>query len=183
MIKLFIGTYNQIITLAILKEGKLLCMKEHTSERSHSKKLIPLLDEVLKEANFTAKDLKEIIVINGPGSFTGVRLGVTVAKTLAYTLDIGVKTISSIEAIGVSDNSLNKKIVSIPDPKGFYYGFFENNTLVGEISYSHELPAGKQVDGSYLDVEKIDAYLKGAKALHAHAVKALYIKTIEVQNG
>ena len=62
--------------------------------------MFPAIKELIDE-----QKLDEIIVVNGPGSFTGVRLGVTIAKTLAYTLNIPIKTISSLEVSSISNNA------------------------------------------------------------------------------
>ena len=102
MYKLFISTYSELITIGLFKDNNLIMQKEKESEKSHSIYLVPMIDEILKGNNIECQDLSEILVVNGPGSFTGIRLGVTVAKTLAYTLNIPIKTISSIEAISAS---------------------------------------------------------------------------------
>lgn len=90
--------------------------KNKISNRNHSIYTVPLIEEILKDNKITTKELNEIIVIDGPGSFTGVRLGITVAKMLAYTLNIKIKAISSIEALAAGKNE-NKMIITISDPK------------------------------------------------------------------
>ena len=105
----------------------MITKKEQISNRNHSIYTIPLIEEILRENEITTRDLNEIIVIDGPGSFTGVRLGITVAKMLAYTLNIKIKTISSIEALASGKNAL-KMIITITDPKGKYFGIFDLNS-------------------------------------------------------
>ncbi len=189
---LFISTYNEIITIGLLKDGKLIIKKEAISNRDHSIYTVPLIEEVLNEENLKPKDLNEILVINGPGSFTGVRLGITVAKTLAYTLNIPIKCLSSIEALSVSEPGSNK-IVAVSDSKGKYYGIFTNNKLL-EINYLSDddfdliqnKPEYKDyqfLESKNLDLEKIYKYSKNIKPTPCHAVKALYIKGISALNG
>lgn len=187
---LFISTFNEKVIIGILEKNKLILKREVISNRSHSLTLVPTIDEIIKEINITLKDLKEIIVVNGPGSFTGVRLGVTVAKTLAYTLKINIKTITSIEAISLSDNS-SKKIVVVPDNKGKYLGIFEDNILIEKIIYFNNLeyedylknyPDYKIISNN-LDLEQIIKYLKNSKNINAHSVNPVYIKKIEALNG
>lgn len=190
MYTLFISTYSKIVTIGLLKEGKLISKKEKESNRSHSIVLVPSIEEILKENNLEVNNLNEIIVVNGPGSFTGIRLGITVAKTLAYTLNIPIKTITSIEAIsvGIKDNN---KIVYTTDNKGKYIGKFTNNKLE-ELIYLKDNEADdclfKQSykayeDNNNLDLEAIYNYSKNLKPTPAHAVKAVYIKGIEALNG
>ena len=185
---LFISTYNELITIGLLINNQLVSKKEKISNRNHSIYTVPLIDEVLKDNNMIPKDLNEIIVINGPGSFTGVRLGITVAKTLGYTLNIPVKVISSIEALAVSDNIVKDKIIVINDSKGKYYGIFKSNKLI-EINYlsldDFDLIINKDenqkliiIEAKTLDLEAICKYCNNIESTPAHAVKALYIKEL-----
>ncbi len=186
---LFISTYSDIITIGLLNDGKEIIKKEKKSLRGHSELIVPTIDEILKENNLTPKELNEIIVVSGPGSFTGVRLGITVAKTLAYTLNIPIKTITSIEAIASSIKEENK-IIYINDPKGKYIGEFNNNKLIN-LFYLKEDEANNYLNNSNLpiyndynlDLNEIYKYSKNIDYTSAHAVKAVYIKGIEALNG
>lgn len=190
MYKLFISTYSELITIGLFKDNTLIMQKEKESEKSHSIYLVPMIDEVLKENNIECQDLSEILVVNGPGSFTGIRLGVTVAKTLAYTLNIPIKTISSIEAISASIKADNK-IITISDTKGKYLGIFENNKLVNELMYLRKADYEQYIknynypiyEDSKLDLPRINNYSLEITPTPAHAVKAIYIKEIEALSG
>ena len=107
MYTLFISTYDKLITIGLLKNGNLLDFKEIESNQNHSSFNIPTIENILSTNDINTNYLNEIVVVNGPGSFTGVRLGVTIAKTLAYTLDISIKTITSFECIAISTNTDN----------------------------------------------------------------------------
>lgn len=190
MYKLFISTYSELITIGLFKDNTLIMQKEKESEKSHSIYLVPMIDEILKENNIECQDLSEILVVNGPGSFTGIRLGVTVAKTLAYTLNIPIKTISSIEAISASIKDDNK-IITISDTKGKYLGIFENNQLVNELIYLKNADYEQYIknynypiyEDSKLDLQSINNYSLEIASTPAHAVKAIYIKEIEALSG
>ena len=190
MYKLFISTYSELITIGLFKDNNLIMQKEKESEKSHSIYLVPMIDEILKENNIECQDLSEILVVNGPGSFTGIRLGVTVAKTLAYTLNIPIKTISSIEAISASIKDDNK-IITISDTKGKYLGIFENNQLVNELMYLKNADYEQYINNynypiyedSKLDLQIINNYSLEIAPTPAHAVKAIYIKEIEALSG
>lgn len=190
MYTLFISTYSALVTIGLLKDGKEIVKKEKESLKSHSVILVPTIEEILKENKLDTKDLNEIIVVNGPGSFTGVRLGITVAKTLAYTLNIPIKTITSLEAIAIGIEEPNK-IVFTNDNKGKYIGKFSNNKL-DELIYLKTDDAeeyfnkyGYKVfeDNNSLDLNVIYEYLKDVEPTISHAVKAVYIKGIEALNG
>lgn len=187
---LFISTYNEIITIGLLDDGKLVDEVNQESHKSHSIYLIPIIKGILKNNNIDTSNLNEIQVINGPGSFTGIRLGITVAKTLAYTLNIPIKTITSIEAIAASNN-YDKLIVSIKDNKGKYLGIFNNNKLVNDLlylsnneyeEYLKNYSDYEIIENNTLDLERIYSYLKYKEPVNPHSVKAVYIKGIEALN-
>lgn len=187
---LFISTYNDLITIGLLYDGQTKTKKEQESHHGHSIYLVPLIDETTKENKITVNDLNEVIVVNGPGSFTGIRLGITVAKTLAYTLNIPIKTITSIEALAASVKEKNK-IITIDDNKGKYIGVFTDGKLDKDIIYLKEDTAKdflsqqsyKIYANENLDLERIYEYTKDLKPTNPHAVKAIYIKEIEALNG
>ena len=189
---LFISTYNALITICLLKDDKIIEKKVQKSINSHSVHTMPMIKEILETNNLTTKDLNQIEVVNGPGSFTGVRLGVTIAKTLSYTLSIPIKTISSLHAIALSSNS-TKKLVTLRDIKGVYYGLFDDeNTLLEPLNYLNNKEFNEFIEANdyqnilvegveELDVLKIHEYLKKAKPTTNHHVNPLYIKKIEVE--
>lgn len=100
---LAIDTSTAVLTLALSADGKLIAERCSQAERNHSIKLLPEIDEILKEAGITPSDLDAVAVGYGPGSYTGVRIGVTVAKTFAWSLGIPVYGVSSLEALALGD--------------------------------------------------------------------------------
>lgn len=92
------ATTNCSVSLA--RNGEILVMKEHnTPNYSHSEQLHVFIQEVLKDASFSTADLDAIAVSKGPGSYTGLRIGVSAAKGLCFSLDIpliSVPTLSSM---------------------------------------------------------------------------------------
>ncbi len=184
---LFISTFDETVIVGLLKDGRLILNKEISSNNNHSTNLVPTIEKVLDESNVKVNAINEIIVVNGPGSFTGVRIGVTVAKTLAHTLKAKIKTITSVEALGLNDD-VSKKIVIVSDRKGKYYGIFENNKLINDITYLsnsefEELLKNylgyKIIDNEHIDVERIYNYLNEKEGINPHIVNPIYIKKIE----
>ncbi len=188
---LFISTFNESVIIGYLKDGILILDKEVLASKNHSVNLVPTIESVLNETKIDITTINDIIIVNGPGSFTGVRLGVTVAKTLSYTLKAKIKTITSIEAISLS-NPIKNKIVIVPDNKGVYYGIFENNQLIDNINYLSKslfeelllkYKNYKILEYNKLDLELIYKYLKDKESVNTHNVNPVYIKKIEVLNG
>ncbi|MCY7780979.1 tRNA (adenosine(37)-N6)-threonylcarbamoyltransferase complex dimerization subunit type 1 TsaB [Bacillus haynesii] len=99
---LAIDTSNLTLGVALIKDGKMIA--EHIShlKKNHSVRAMPAIDELLKECGLEPSDLTQIAVAKGPGSYTGVRIGVTIAKTLAWSLNIPIKTVSSLEVLAAN---------------------------------------------------------------------------------
>ncbi len=191
MYTLFISTYDKLITIGLLLNGKVLEKLENLSNQNHSVLVMPMIDNILKNNNITVNDLNEIIVVNGPGSFTGVRIGVTIAKTLAYTLNIPIKTISSLEIYAVSIKSNDNKLIEISDLKGKYIGYFnKDNELINDLIYLKndeyiEFIKDKKKylkEKTDINLENIYNYLKDKEPINPHKVNPIYIKNIEVLN-
>ena len=82
------------------------------SHNNHSENLLVVIEEGLKEKNLKLKDFDKVIVGDGPGSYTGLRIAMVVAKMISYTLDIPMYTISSLSLIGSGYISLNNDKVN-----------------------------------------------------------------------
>lgn len=190
MFSLFIDTHDKDLIIALYKDGKVICEKKKESMRNHSDYTMPLIEEILIENNITVKELNEVLVVNGPGSFTGVRIGVTIAKTLAYTLNIPIKTITSLEMYAVSENKKDIKIPIIRDVKGVFYGEFnKNNELKDEMKYLNNKEFEEYlnnnnyndyvIEDSKVDLNEIYKHLLNVQTTNPHAVNPIYIKVIE----
>lgn len=178
---LFIDTHTELITIA-LKTNDNLFIKTKESEYSHSIYTMPMIEELFKENNLNVKDLDEIIVVNGPGSFTGIRIGLSIAKTIAYALNLKIHTISSLKAYLISSDINEEKMAVIEDNKGYYVCTFDkNNNTIVEETYLEENPYQyKEVDYR-LDINKIIEYCNKFESENPHHIKANYIKKIEVE--
>lgn len=179
---LFIDTHAELITIA-LKNKEDLFIKTKESEYSHSIYTMPMIEEIFKENNLEIKDLEKIVVVNGPGSFTGIRIGLSIAKTIAYALKIKINTISSLTAYLVSNDLNKKRKAVIEDNKGYYISVFdENNENIVPEYYSEEDKEDYPQVEEKLDVEKIIKYCENMESENPHFVKANYIKKIGVEN-
>lgn len=96
---LSIETSTTICSVAVHQDGELISLKELNESGAHSEKLIGMIDYVLLEARLEYAQLDAIAVSEGPGSYTGLRIGVSTAKGLAYALEkplIGINTLQAI---------------------------------------------------------------------------------------
>lgn len=181
---LFIDTHSENLNISIIHNNKVIS-EEKTSIKSHSEIAIPTIVQVLKDAKMSLHEIDEIIVVNGPGSFTGVRIGVTIAKTMAYSLNIPIKTITSLETFGISAQE-KFDIVTVRDNKGVYSSVFKNGVF-GDFTYKKNADFDEYVNkNNYIvlenngyDFSKILDYLKNRDYLNPHEVNPIYIKEID----
>ena len=179
---LFIDTHDEKITISII--DKKIITESMITNHEHSKYTLFLVDKILKDNNYKKTDIKEIIVVNGPGSFTGVRIGVVISKTLAYTLKVPIKTITSLEAFGESDkNDFN--IICVKDPKGYYFMQRKNKKYESPNYLKNDefkkFTQRENLTISYnntLDIEAIYNYVKTKKSINPNEVNPLYVKRI-----
>lgn len=190
MISLFIDTHDKNIIEVLYKDNKILDKEIIVSERHHSDYTMPMLETLLKRNNLNVHDINEILVINGPGSFTGVRIGVTIAKTLAYTLEIPIKTMTSLEAMAISKITSEKKLSIIKDIKGVFgclYNydnkeltepFYKSNAEFETYIKENNLESNIILEESY-NYELIYKEFCKKNNTNPHNVNPIYIKIIE----
>ena len=106
------STTNCSISLAL--NGKVIAIKEKNDESySHSTKLHSFIDEVLKESNVSSRELSAIAVSKGPGSYTGLRIGVAAAKGLCYALDLPLISVSTLLVLAKQIKVCNHSVVKL----------------------------------------------------------------------
>ena len=107
---LAIETSSSTLSVAVNIDGKTVCEYFYNAGMIHSEVLISVIDEILKNVNLTVKDIDKFAVSSGPGSFTGIRVGMTVVKTLAQSLN---KKIVSLNCLDILQNTVNIPSVKI----------------------------------------------------------------------
>lgn len=96
---LAIETALDTCSVAVGKEGRVLASKEETGFNLHSSRLTILIEEVLADAGLKINSLQAVCVSKGPGSYTGLRIGVSVAKGLCYALDLPLIGLNTLESM------------------------------------------------------------------------------------
>ena len=187
MYSLFIDTHFLNLVLILYKDEIVVDKIELINIKNQSEYLVPNIKKILDNSNITTKDLDEIIVVNGPGSFTGVRIGVTVAKTIAYLNKINIKVISSLQVLA-SNVDKSSFIVSIPENNGMFVGIFNNDIINPTYEYVDKNNMDTYVTNNdittvdIIDYNKVYQLSKKLPYIDSHIVNPLYIKTIEVHN-
>jgi len=96
-----IETSTEVCSITISKNGELLYKRETLEGLSHSELLTVFIEELLAENNLKLNQLDAVAVSKGPGSYTGLRIGVSVAKGLCYGLEIPLIAVNSLETMGI----------------------------------------------------------------------------------
>lgn len=96
---LSIETGTDICSVALANDGELMALRESDEGRDHAKKVALFVDELLRETGVQPSDIDAIAVGKGPGSYTGLRIGVSFAKGMCYALGIPLIAIGSLDAL------------------------------------------------------------------------------------
>lgn len=133
MLTLAISTSSKICSVALLENDKLIKELNIDNQKTHSENLLPLIDELFKSTNKNVSELNLIACDVGPGSFTGIRIGISTTKGVAEVNQIPVVACTSLEAL--SYNTQGNIICSLIDARNnqVYCGIFdEKRNLVKE---------------------------------------------------
>lgn len=122
---LFIDSSKKSLSIAVVENDKLLFVSNVESHNKRSNFLLKEIINVLSNCDCTIYDIDNILVLNGPGSFTGIRVGVTIAKTLAWVLSKKIYTLSTLKAMYLSSRASDVNVSIIPDRNSnFYAGIY-----------------------------------------------------------
>ncbi|MDD3392917.1 MAG: tRNA (adenosine(37)-N6)-threonylcarbamoyltransferase complex dimerization subunit type 1 TsaB [Bacilli bacterium] len=131
MTSLFIDTSVEKITIAIVNDYTILSLVNKENNKTLSERIFLYIDECFKLANKKPNDIDRIYLVNGPGSFTGTRVGTTIAKVFAFALKIDIITLSSLEFIATSSSGDSNVLAFIDARRGFIYaGYYDKNLNV-----------------------------------------------------
>lgn len=150
-----IETSTTNCSVSLSKNGETVVLKEdYNSNYSHAERLHVYIDEVLKEANVSLSDLKAIAISKGPGSYTGLRIGVSAAKGLSFALDIPLISIPTLKSLAHQVNAENGVVMPMLDARRMevYSAVFDANynqirdtqaQILDDNSFKEYLDAGK----------------------------------------
>lgn len=98
-----IETSTKNCSVSIVEDGKIIALKELVDMKySHAEKLHPFISEMLEEGNVSLTQIDAVAVSKGPGSYTGLRIGVSAAKGLAFAFDIPLISVNTLQSLAMS---------------------------------------------------------------------------------
>ena len=107
----------KVASAALLSDGVIISEKSTNGPMTHSQTLMPMVDDVLRAVNADGHDLDMIAVTEGPGSFTGLRIGAATAKGLSIGYDVPVMPLSTLEALAYNLVGMQGLIVPVMDAR------------------------------------------------------------------
>lgn len=203
---LFIDTSSSDVSIAIISDNKILSIINESIPNAHSLYTVDFLDKIIKKAELTPGEIDKILVVTGPGSFTGVRIGVTIAKTYAYLNKIDIVGVSSLKMLALSRRHNYCLSLISANHDNYYLGLFDedNNVVIEEqfntqdkvleiialynplIVSNTNLKIGDiEIEKQALDVESIASYYQNIASSNPHFMVPNYLKlpqALEVRN-
>lgn len=199
MITLFIDTSCETLTVALIKDDTLLG-ESTISSSEHSKYAMSEIEKLFKNNDINPMSVKKIMVLNGPGSFTGIRIGVTIAKIYAWACNINVIPLSTLKSYALSYNSYDYYVPFIDARRGYVYaGIYdkEYNSILDDtyISLDELLKKVENLDNiafigksnkegvldNKLNIMNIYNYYKNYEGISPHALVPNYLKKTEAE--
>lgn len=172
---LAVNTSSKICAVAILEDNKVIDEIKLDNGKTHSENLMPIIKEILDKNNLTLKDMNLIAVSVGPGSFTGIRIGIATIKPMAEVYNLPVASVTSLETLArnIENKEKDFTIISLIDARNnqVYAGFFDTEYNLKEDEIAEDIDevlkkAGKYSkiifvgDGAIIHKEKIEENLK-----------------------
>lgn len=200
---LYVDTSSDYLYSGIVINDTLVSECQEKLGKDLSKEALPRIISVFNKANIIPKDLDKIIVVTGPGSFTGIRIGVTIAKTIAWGFNIPIVPISGLTAMAISNKRAGYSMPLVDARRGFVYGaLYDNdiNPIIDDIhipldeltkkshDYSpitvitnNEIETEYNISSYEPDILKIVTYFKNKEGLNPHMINPIYLKKTEAE--
>lgn len=205
---LYIDTTSNFLYTALVVDNKLLAQKKEKLDNYLSMYTLSKIQELLSDNNKTVDDLGKIIAVNGPGSFTGIRIGLTIAKTLSWAKNIPIVLISSLEAMALSydgdydyvipviDARRNNVYATIYDTKNKSFVMHEQhismetlNIALNNFKNKITIITNGKIETNYdvqpydPNIERIVLEVSNRKSINPHSVDANYLKLTEAEEN
>lgn len=201
---LYIDTSSSYLYTGIVTNRKLTSEVKKEFGHSLSEEALPSIVSLFEKENLSAKDIDKIIVVNGPGSFTGIRIGITIAKVFAWGLNIPITSVSALEAMSLSSTSDKLHVPIINARRNYVFGAIyskDNNVILKPIHIKLEELLVELADEDYVfisndefdelkdiepydpDIEKIVNHFENKESINPHAINPEYLKLTEAEES
>ncbi|STO09296.1 tRNA (adenosine(37)-N6)-threonylcarbamoyltransferase complex dimerization subunit type 1 TsaB [Exiguobacterium aurantiacum] len=160
MKQLMIDTSTTRLSVALSEQGTIQAETTVMVSKNHAVTLMPMIEQLMVAVKWTPTELERIVVTTGPGSYTGIRIGVTTAKTLAYTLQIPLIGVSALRLMAAAPNT-DLPVVSLIDARrgNAYIGHYQQNEpLTSDAHASVEAWLDTHIEGEFVVVGDVEPF-------------------------
>ena len=189
---LFVDSATATLVVAIVIEDEIKYIFNKETGKDMSTMVMPVIEEAFLKTGLKPSDIDKIFAVSGPGSFTGIRVGLTAMKTFAWALKIPVVPISALEVI--ASGSTDKYNIALIDARrGFVYAGGYDKDLKNIYSDRHvllsEVPSGTyisydDIEGSIkpdIDILKVIKNHENDEGVNPHSLNPNYLKMTEAE--
>jgi len=141
---LAVDTSANVATAAVVSDGKLICESILNHKKTHSEKIMPMIDELLHDSETKISEIDLFAVANGPGSFTGLRIGVAAMKALAHSTNKPIIGVSTLEALAYSVPWCEHIIIPIMDAR-------RNSVFTASYIWDEEFHALSEIESMTIE--------------------------------
>lgn len=182
---LFIDTCSNCLIISTIINNKLDYFFIDKNNNDTSSKVMKVLTEAVPDINTVDK----IFVVNGPGSFTGIRVGVTIAKTIGFCLNIPIIKLSELELLATTKTDTKYNVSLIDARRGYVYAGIYDKDLNSYLEDQHILLSDIKYPDSYtvidnydnIDLLKIIKKHEFDEPVNPHDLKPNYLKRTEAE--
>ncbi len=202
----YIDTTSNYLYTALVSDEKVISEVKEKLDNNLSVYALPKVASLFEKNNILPEEVSKIIVVNGPGSFTGIRIGVTIAKMYAWALKKDITTITSLETMALSNkNNTKYKIPMIDARRGYVFAgiYDQDNNQILKNNYvnletlkciANDLPGDYSwISNNNIDVDKLETYdpdifkicmkYKDKESINPHMVNPEYFKLTEAEEN
>ena len=203
---LYIDTSSSFLYTGIVDKDNLICEVKRRIDHDLSTMALSIIADMFSKSDIKPIDINKIILVNGPGSFTGCRIGITIAKIYAWTLNIPITIISSLEAMATTNLEYDFYVPVIDARRGYVYtGIYdkEGNIILKDqytrktviemaangmtSNYTYITNDNIELNGSVNkydpNILKIVERYKDKEEINPHLIDANYLKLTEAEEN
>lgn len=202
---LYIDTSSSFLYAGILEDTNILQEVKKEFGQDLSKEALPEIDKLFKKTKLNPKDINKIVVVNGPGSFTGIRIGITIAKTYAWALNLDIITVNALEAMSISCEEKVNHVPILDARRGYVFAAIYDKDSNIILKPQHILLEELQKELNKIDkyivisndeidefediykydpnISKIVEKVNNRKPINPHAVNPEYLKLTEAEEN
>lgn len=197
---LYIDTCYKVLNIALYENSKILSSYIVKLENNMTDLTLKYVQKIFEDSKKDISLLSKVIAVNGPGSFTGIRIGLTIAKTIAFSLNIPIITISKLTTMAISSDKEYKVPIISARHSFIFASIFRNNQIIFKESYISQEELNNKLKGinnyvyityddfssqnketAKVNFEKVINYALNLKSTPVELVDANYLKKTEAE--